>query len=178
MNYLFTIIYAFVFFIVSQIIHILIWRNNRLLSPWLTLVVIFIIVPPMLVLFLYFLENNWSLLQYLPKFTLSEWLAAYLFHGAMGGGYFFLYPTAQDGSPAVRLSLYLHANMPEGLTLEELKEYLLSRDDMGPRINDLLVSGYIEKSKDGALRLTRLGRIFIRPFLMLRQLLGLKPGEG
>ena len=122
--------------------------------------------------------KDWGWVQSLPKFTLSEWLGAYLLHGAMGGGYFFLYPTAQDGSPAVRLSLYLHAHMPEGLTLEELKEYLLSKDDLGPRINDLLVSGYIEKSEDGALRLTRLGRIFIRPFTMLRQLLGLKPGEG
>ncbi len=178
MSYLFIVFSAFVLFFVSQIIHILIWRNNRLLSPWLTLIIVFVIVPPILVLFLYFLGNNWGMLQYLPRFTLSEWLAAYLLHGAMGSGYFFLYPTAQDGSPAVRLSLYLHAHMPEGLTLEDLKEYLLSKDDMGPRINDLLVSGYIEKSEDGALRLTRLGRIFIRPFMMLRQLLGLKPGEG
>lgn len=178
MNYFYILIYAFVFFFLSQLVHVLIWRSVRLLSPWWTLIVIFVVVPPAFVIFLYILPSNWNLAQYLSMFKLSQWLAAYLLHGAMGGGYFFLYPTAQDGSPAVRLSLYLHAHMPEGLTLEELREYLLSRDDMGPRINDLLVSGYIEKSENGTLHLARLGGIFIRPFIMLRQLLGLKPGEG
>ena len=177
MNYLYIILCSFIFFALSQIIHILIWRNKRLPSPWLTLIVIFMIVPPILVLFLYFPASNWSLLQDLPRFTLSEWLAAYLLHGAMGGGYFFLYPTAQDGSPAVRLSLYLQAHMPEGVTREELKEFLLSKDDMGPRVNDLLVLGYLEKSEDGRLNLTHLGRIFIWPFMLVRRFFGLKPGE-
>jgi hypothetical protein len=178
MDYLYFTICGFGFFIITQIIHILIWRFKRLRSPWLTLVVIFLVVPPIAVLFLYYPTKDWAIWQNLRTFTFSEWLAVYLLHSALSFGYFFLYPTAQDGSPAVRLSLYLHAHMPEGLTLEELKEFILSRDDMGPRINDLLVSGYLTNSESGSLHLTLLGEMFIRPFMILRQLLGLKPGEG
>lgn len=178
MNYLNILINAFVLLIISQVIHILIWRHTRLQSPRLFLGIVFFVVPLLIVFSLYFLPKYLYLGHYLSGFTLSEWLAVYLLHSALSGGYFFLYPTAQDGSPAVRLSLYLHAQMPAGLTFAEMNKYLMSTDDLNPRINDLIMSGYLKFSKNEKLELTLLGNMSIWPFIVVGRLFGNKTKRG
>lgn len=93
-------------------------------------------------------------------------------------GYSFLYPTAQNGSPAVRLSLYLDAHMPQGLTENELLEYLQSRDDLNPRINDLVSSNFLSVTEDGKLNITLPGRIFSTLNQVISKLLCLNQFEG
>ena len=68
--------------------------------------------------------------------------------------------------------------MPQGLTLEEMNEYLMSSDDINPRINDLIVSGYLKYSESGTLFLTRLGNMSIWPFILVGRLFGYKPKKG
>jgi hypothetical protein len=171
------LILSFILFGFSQIIHILLWRYKHPNSPWIPLITLFLIIPLIIELTLIYLNVKVQLFLTITEITISEWVAVYLLHFALSLSYFFLYPTAQYGSPSIRLSLFLSARMPEGGSSEELEMLFSAKDDIGPRINDLLVSGYVKYSTDGVLQLTQLGKLFILPFVLLRRIFGEKINE-
>jgi amino acid permease len=173
-----SLIIAFIFFVSSMIVHITIWKNHRFKSPWLPLVLLFALFPIFLILLYHFSTSFLSIFPNAPIISTFEWLSAYLLHGALSMGYSFLYPTAQNGSPAVRLSLYLDAHMPDGKTENEVFDYLQSRDDLNPRINDLISSNFLSISQDGKLKITLLGRIFTTLNRVISQFLCLDYFEG
>jgi hypothetical protein len=161
-----------------MIVHIIVWRSHRFSSPWLPLVLLFALFPIFLILLFYFSKSVIPIFPDTQVISIFEWLNAYLLHGALSMGYSFLYPTAQNGSPAVRLSLYLDAHMPQGLTENELLEYLQSRDDLNPRINDLVSSNFLSVTEDGKLNITLPGRIFSTLNQVISKLLCLNQFEG
>jgi hypothetical protein len=169
------IFYAFAFFGLALIAHIIIWRIRRPKPAWLPLIAILLVTPLVLVLARLALEDTagWPL----PSPTLSGWIAAYLLHCAMAGGYFFVYPTAEVGSPTFRMILLLSAAGAEGLSVRELEQALDNRDDLSPRIDDLIKMRFVAENNDH-LELTSAGHTFLRPFLLFRRILGLPPGEG
>jgi len=165
---------AFVFFVefallfVCFLVHIVLWRWRRPRNHGAALGVIFLLPLVVATLFLMiflqtssFPENLFSIL---------------LLHLSVSSAYILTYPALEGLSPSL-LCLLLIGKERTGLTAKELRlrfdETILREQKM----QDLLDSGLILES-EGKVCVTERGKRFVRPFLLLRRLLGLPLGQG
>lgn len=170
-------LYAILFFTSALILHVVVWRIRRPQPPWFPLLGILLATPLGLIIIMQVLDIVGLKPEWALNLTPIEWLAAYVLHCALAGGYFLIFPIFEVGSPMFRLMLLLKSSMPKGMSMAEIEQAISSQDDLTPRLEDLLQMGLVAES-DHKLVITPAGKGFLRPFLLLRYLLGLPPGEG
>jgi len=164
---------AFVFLVeftvlsVCFLVHITLWRWRRPRNHGLALVAIFSIPLACTFACLLFLHVD---------IRLNDLFPILLLHLSLSSAYILTYPAIEGLS----LSLVcLHALGAEcaGLTANELLLRVDAASLRDTKIQDLLNSGLIVGSAEN-LRVTTKGKYFVGPFVLLRRLLGLPPGQG
>lgn len=104
---------------------------------------------------------------------------AWLIHLALSCAYIQTYPAIQALSPTLRLVLFLQDSGKSGLSFEEMLARLEPRTLGADRIEDLLQGGLIRQGPAGELSPTPRAAWLLRPFVLLRRILGLAGGpEG
>ena len=155
-------------FIICLVCHILIWRRRHPKRHALALFIVFIV--PVIVL-TPLVGTVW------PQLPLVDLAAVMLLHVSLSCAYIQFYPASQADSPSLRILLLVGKSMPLGMTESEICSIFDPKDLFEARVDDLLSSGLIQKSS-GKLTITTQGRVFILPFIVFRNLLGLPLGEG
>ena len=172
------ILYGLLIFIVSMVVHIVYWRffptRKALLVP---LLVAFAVVPAVAVLLFYFIIAPALGFFAIGGGSATTTILSFCLHLALSFAYIMTYPAIQARCPTLSMLLVIGREMPEGAKLEQLASTFDVEDFLDPRIRDLFDSELIEES-DGAYRTTRKGQNMLKPFLILRALLGLPTGKG
>ncbi|OGW85870.1 MAG: hypothetical protein A3C35_00020 [Omnitrophica bacterium RIFCSPHIGHO2_02_FULL_46_11] len=112
-----------------------------------------------------------------PSISPGDLAAIALLHFATSCAYILVYPAAQADNPSLRLLTLVKKSAPHGMEESEILDFFKKSGLFEARIYDLLNAGLIYQSK-GRLCLTRRGRSFVLPFIVLRKVLGMPAGEG
>jgi len=151
-----------------MLLHILLWRLKRPNRHALSLLFIFIIIPGVFLASVGMLSENISW---------TEVCGIFLLHASLSFAYIQVYPASQADSPSFKILLHVGKSMPQGMTAGEIQALFPAAVLLDARIEDL-VRATLVSEKDGKLSLTKQGELLIRPFIYLRQILGLPAGEG
>lgn len=171
------LIYGLIQFLVSQIVHIIIWRifSPKAYPIWLP--VIFTLTPVGLFISLHILVFS-GLIDI--DFNKALYLAigsSLIMHLALSAMYIHMYPGIIFFSPSLEIIKLLAEQNVRGLSMEEMNLPVLSEaNTIDMRINHLVDSGMIEKN-DTSYVLTPKGVFIARSFYIYRRMLGL-PGIG
>lgn len=160
-------------FLVSLLIHVLVWNLRYPKNRPQALFVIFLILPALI----FFALLAAAGAEGLPfEMTLLDWLAALLLHYSLSSAYILSYPAVEAISPSLAITL-LVGGSPKGLRQSDLSAMFKNDILLGPRINDLLQTG-LAKEESGWLTLTPKARVLIGFFVLFRRFLGLPTGKG
>ena len=164
-------------FIVSQIVHVLIWRtfSPKAYPIWLpvifigTPVAIFIILHILVFIRLIGLDLN-------DAFYLTIG-SSFIMHISLSAMYIHMYPGIIFFSPSLEVIKLLAERKGTGLSIEEIDLPVLSESNtIDMRINHLIKSGMIAENSN-QLFLTKIGYSVAKSFYLYRRMLGL-PGIG
>ncbi len=112
-----------------------------------------------------------------PYFPWTDFYAILLLHTSLSLAYILVYPASQADSPSFKILLHVGRAMPSGLSTEEIQSRFPASALLDARIQDL-INANLARVQSDRLILTRQGRYFIKPFIMLRKALGLPAGAG
>lgn len=164
-------------FIGCLFIHIIIWRWRYPKKHIIALFLIFILLPFAFVIAYIGLGQFGFLPDNIIFFSTEDWLAIYLLNFALSLAYILSYPAIEAVSPSLAILLIVGDSNANGAAHDDLLHVFDDEVVLEPRIHDLIVAGLIVES-DGYLSIAPRGAIFIRCFILLRQLLGLPIGKG
>jgi len=171
------LIYGLVQFLVSQIVHIIIWRifSPKAYPIWLP--VIFIFTPIGLFISLHILVFSGLIDIDINKALYLTIGSSLVMHLALSAMYIHMYPGIIFFSPSLEIIKLLAEQNDRGLSMEEMNLPVLSEaNTVGMRVNHLMSSGMI-KEEGGSYILTPKGIFIARSFYIYRRMLGL-PGIG
>src|SRR4030067_2773070 len=171
------LIYGMIQFLVSQIVHIIIWRifSPKAYPIWLP--VIFIFTPVGFFIILHILVFSGLIGIDLNKALYLTIGSSLVMHLALSAMYIHMYPGIIFFSPSLELIKLLAEQNDRGLSMEEMNLPVLSEaNTVGMRVDHLSNSGMIEKSVNTYI-LTPRGTFIARSFYIYRRMLGL-PGRG
>ncbi|MBI5970585.1 MAG: hypothetical protein HY884_05475 [Deltaproteobacteria bacterium] len=167
-------------FLLCLCIHVAVWRNRYPKNRPAALLFIFIVLPVIaasmlaalsrFAVFMPFDVGTWGI-------PLIEFTGAYLLHFSLSAAYIMSYPAVEAVSPSLMLALIIGGSNERGVSIEELISTFDGKFLLEPRIKDLKDAGMVSESK-GLLSLTRRGKSFVTPFIVLRRALGLPIGGG
>ena len=167
------LIYGLILFLISQIVHIIIWRifSPKAYPIWLP--IIFIFTPVSFFIFLHVLVFSGLIDINLNKALYLTIGSLLVMHLALSAMYIHMYPGIIFFSPSLELIKLLAEQNDRGLSIEEMDLPVLSEaNTIGMRVDHLVNSGMIEKN--GTLYiLTRKGIFIARGFYIYRRMLGL-----
>lgn len=165
------ILIAFVFFLSSMLLHVIIWRffKPRRLVRALFIVLLFI---PALAVFsiIFFLSNALGLLT-------SDWLGVLLMHLVLTSAYIISYPAIQAKCPSLTMLLLIEDSAGHGSTVEDISLAFSDESLREARLNDLVDDSMIVCRGD-EYYMTLKGGLHLWPLIILRRLLGLPTGKG
>ena len=156
-------------------LHVAVWRLLSPRSYFKALPAVFL-APPMLAAVLALFTSAFAAGP-LGFMDAAGWVAAFFLHLSLAAAYIMTYPALQASSPSLVIVLKVDSAMPEGLTAAELGASFDAQGLVGERIEDLKGSGFIEV-RGSRCAITPRGRLLLRPFVILRRLLGLEAGLG
>lgn len=164
-------------FLAAFLTHILVWRIIRPRKQIIWLGVIFIILPVLLYLSLFFLSYFFS--DYKGRFFSSGFnlILTVFWHIVLSLAYIMSYPAAQAESPTFKIILSVADSMPKGMTAQAVNDIFSEDVLLNERIEDLVRDGLIFL-KDGKCVLSYKGRLIAAFFSGYRRLLSLPQGEG
>lgn len=114
-----------------------------------------------------------------PAGALGDILGIALGHLALSCAYIQSYPAMVPAAPTLRILLLVAAREPRGATADELLGGIGSRGLMGEAIEPLLAGGLLRRQEGSdRIEITRRGLALLWPFLLLRRIIGLPPGDG
>lgn len=167
-------------FFICLCIHVAVWRTRYPKNRPVALVLIFIVLPAIAVAILATLNNLYVLTSFDGKavwMPTVELAGVYLLHFSISAAYIMSYPAVEAVSPSLMLTLIIGCSNETGVTKEELVSTFDGKFLLEPRIKDLVDADMVTEVK-GLLSLTRRGKRFVMPFIVLRRMLGLPIGGG
>lgn len=106
-------------------------------------------------------------------------LGVALGHFALACAYIQSYPAMVPAAPTLRILLLVAAREPEGATAEQLRGGFGAQGLVAEAVEPLLVGNLLRRQKGSdRLEITARGRALVWPFLLLRRIIGLPPGDG
>lgn len=171
------LIYGLIQFMVSQIVHIIIWRifSPKAYPIWLP--VIFTLTPVGLFISLHILVFSGLIAININKALYLTIGSSLVMHLALSAMYIHMYPGIIFFSPSLEIIKLLAEQNDRGLSIEEIDLPVLSEaNTIGMRIDHLVNSRMIEKNGASYI-LTPKGAFIARSFYIYRRMLGL-PGIG
>ncbi len=167
-----------ILFIISLLIHVLVWRREPPKNYMGALVVIFIIIPTVLLSAATFAINRTGpIFNGPPLNVLVDFLAILLFHYSLAGGYILSYPALQANCPTLTMLLIVARATPKGVEREKLQANFNTSKMLEPRLKDLIDTDFVTIT-DGRYKLTKKGGLLLGIFGFFRKLLGLTAGIG
>jgi len=164
-------IMGIVSFVFGLGLHVVVWRIRKPKRHLLALLLVFgLIYGVSLFIFSYFPWFN----AYLRSWNLALYS---LFYFALSCAYIQFYPAAQAQSPSLQLMLAVGKAGSQGLCEEAIVRQFATQDLRESRLNDLLDARLVAES-GGKLKLTQQGKLFVTPFIGIRQLIGYDEGQG
>ncbi len=156
-----------------------VWRLFRPIRDLLSLLVVFLAVPFLSFLLLAYLGHagTGGAASFVSGVGGADQAAVFLLDFALAAAYIISYPAIQARCPTLQMVLKIDGSMPGGLGFEEIAASFDRRDILEDRIEELARSGLIRESGKGY-AITRRGLVLLKPFLILRSLLGLPAGSG
>ncbi|TAN40603.1 MAG: hypothetical protein EPN25_07025 [Nitrospirae bacterium] len=167
------LLYGTLLFLVSLVLHVIIWRIRVPRHDALVLFFIFLGAPSVL----FFAGHEIRNVIQATTLARIETIYALLLHFALSCAYIASYPAAQAISPSLDILLVIASSEFGRLTEKEINAYYPDTELVSARINDLKRSVLIAQGHHG-LTLTFPGRVVTFFFITYRRLLGLKAGEG
>jgi len=161
---------GFLIFLGSLCLHIIIWRINTPKNYFFALLVVFVAIP----LAVGVIVINWLKVFYIAPI---EWFSILFLYFSFVGAYILSYPAIQASCPSLLMLLIIGGSTSRGITYVELKSGFDSSALVETRLQDLIDSGFAVESND-YYTITKLGKLVLRPFMLLRKLLGLPMGRG
>lgn len=155
-------------FFVCLVLHVVAWHVRRPKRHATALLAIFLIPCAVFVL---------ASKGLCPDLPWPDLFAIALLHVALSFAYIQIYPASQADSPSLKMIMLVDKAMPQGLTEAEIRAQFDPNDLFDARIHDLLGAGLVQRQGE-RLALTRSGESLIKPFLLLRKVLGLPAGKG
>lgn len=166
-------------FFIAVCLHVALWRLFKPIRRLLSLLAVLFAVPlSSFVVLKYFNgPGTGGAASFVSGLWSVDLAAVLLLYFALVAAYILSYPAMQARCPTLRMVLRIEGAMPRGLAFEELAASFDRRDILEDRIEDLARSGFIRESGKGY-AITRRGLVLLKPFLILRSLLGLPAGSG
>jgi len=100
-----------------------------------------------------------------------------LLHMSIGAAYIITYPALENLSPTLKILLRLGRPAGPGALKEDIIGEFGDEEWITGPLRDLEDSGLI-RAAGGRVEVTRRGRLFLGPFVLMRRGLGLEAGEG
>ena len=156
-------------FIISFLMHLMIWRSLRPVKHLFWLAFIFIILPILI----------YILLAYFGYFRLSIKNIFFIvpWHLALSAAYIMSYPAIHAECPSFKIILAVRASMPKGMSAKAINDIFSEEKLLTDRFEDLINDNFVFK-KDGKWAVSLKGRLLLVCFSVYRKLLGLPMGEG
>lgn len=163
---------AFILFLSSMFLHVVIWRLFKPKRLVRALIILLIVLPCALVFLIIFSTHT-----PVPGFLNAHWLGVLLMHLSLASAYILSYPAIQAKCPSLTMLLLIEDSGRDGSTLEELSLAFTDESLRDSRLDDLVDDSMVViRGED--YHMTFKGAIFLWPLMMLRRLLGLPSGEG
>jgi hypothetical protein len=168
-----------ILFFIGVCLHVAVWRLFRPIRDLLSLLAVFLAIPFSSFLVLAYLDHAGTVgaASFVSGVRSVDQAAVFLLYFALVAAYIISYPAIQARCPTLQMVLRIDGSMPGGLGFEDLAASFDRRDILEDRIEDLARSGLIRESGKGY-AITRRGLVLLKPFLILRSLLGLPAGSG
>jgi len=164
-----------IIFIISILIHVLIWRIRFPRQRGLTLFFVFFLLPLIIwLLYLFFAFTGVLPPGYGPE--LIDGAAILLLHFSLSAAYIMTYPAVEALSPTLVIALFM-GESSTATAYEELSRLFPEESILTPRIMDLVGAKLVRLNSE-TLSMTLRGRMLLQFFICFRAFIGLKPGKG
>lgn len=156
-------------FIVSFLLHVLIWNNLKPKKQMFLLALIFLLLPSVIYIALSVVSPGF--------FNIVNTLLILILEIGLSGVYIMTYPAMQAECPTLKIILEVAKSMPQGLSEDAIRNIFSAEKLFVERVEDLVSEGFVF-FKENKIYLSAKGRILSGVFLGYRNLLGLPLGEG
>ncbi|MDD5465381.1 MAG: hypothetical protein PHP73_03455 [Candidatus Omnitrophica bacterium] len=152
-------------FTIALLLHLVVWRLHYPGNPIKTLILLFGAV---------LLSGIIFLVSY-TFYTVPQYLHIVLLFFSLSICYLITYSAIEADSPSLVIVSRIARAGKEGLLFERIRESLGSDLLIEPRLKDLVESGLVDLS-GSTYRINEKGRLFVLPFVVFRNFLGLGKG--
>lgn len=152
-------------FAAAFLLHLALWRIRYPRNPIKTLILLFGTVVAAGIIFL----------SLFASYTAAQYAHIFLFFFSLFICYLITYSAIEADSPSLVIVLEVAKRGREGLAPESIKESLGNDLLIEPRLKDLVESGLVDL-KGPTYKINEKGRLFLQPFLIYRNFLGLGKG--
>lgn len=163
------IIVSLIVFIMSLLLHVLVWRLKKPVNDLAALFFFLFLIPTTGMI-------SAAAINIAPLDFGSELCASILLENALAAAYVLTYPAFQADSPSLRIILFL-SNARSGMTAEDIKIELTRRNLFDARLDDLQKSG-LARQNTGKFSLTYWGTALAFSFSAYRKILGFRDKGG
>jgi len=160
------------FFVVVLIAHIFLWRLLKPESEITALVIMFIFVPIVLFMGIFFVLGsriNWQTIDF---------IASLILYYSLSFAYIQTYPVINCEIPSFKILRIINKSMPAGASYEDIERNFDSEELLKSRTDLLVMDGLIINTQMNGMKLSLKGKILANIFLVLRKIYGLDIGEG
>lgn len=159
------LIWGILFFIFFIVLHVMIWKIRVPRSPIKILIFLvgFVMLAGLVILGMY------------SSYTLSYYVHIYLLFFSFFVSYLLIYSAIQADSPSLAIVFQIAKAGKQGLPATTLAGLFSNGVLIVPRIKEL-VGAKLVNLEDGKYRINGKGKLFIGPFLIYRNILGLGRG--
>lgn len=167
-------------FFICLCIHVAVWRTRFPKNRPAALFLIFILLPGIAAAILSSLNYLYVITSFDGQAAVIPYVelaGACLLHFSLSAAYIMSYPAVEAVSPSLMITLIIGGSNGSGVTKEELVSTFDGRFLLEPRIKDLIDADMVTEVR-GLHSLTRRGKRFVMPFIVLRRVLGLPVGGG
>jgi hypothetical protein len=152
-------------FVIALLLHLAVWRLRYPANPIKTLILLFGSVALLGIIFL-----SWY-----ASYTAIQYMHIVLFFLSLFISYLITYSAIEADSPSLVIVLRIARCGKEGLPSESIKETLGNDLLIEPRLKDLLEAKLVDLS-GLTYKINGKGRLFLLPFVIYRNFLGLGKG--
>lgn len=152
-------------FAIALLLHLVVWRLRYPGNPIKTLILLFgaVLLFGIIFLVLY------------AFYTVPQYLHIVLLFSSLFICYLITYSAIEADSPSLVIVSRIALAGKEGLLFERIRESLGNDLLIEPRLKDLVESGLVNLS-GSTYRINKKGRLFVLPFVVFRNFLGLGKG--
>jgi hypothetical protein len=154
----------------SMAVHVLIWRSFPIGNQPFRLALVFLALPPAIILICLAAPASWRVV---PQWPWSAWCLAYLLDLSVSLSYMLLFTAVASFSPSIAILERVEQSMPRGLPRAELAPEWFSQERLAGERHDNLITSRLISNSGALLQLQPRGRFIAQCFLIFRRFLGL-----